>query len=166
MFSKLLCALYRRLAGQIDLEAVDAAGIVGGLQLLDAVAQAGDVGVLVADDLCALQQADVAARLLRAGAAGKAAPCCCRSRAAERRRRWPKPPPPTPLNPSRPLPPKNTAAAVRALPRSRPGHDVQVKAAAVALHLPHVGQQRALGDRQAAPSRACGRQRAAAAARS
>ncbi len=58
------------LAGQIDLETVEAAGVVSGLQLLDAVAQGSDVRVLIANDLRRLQEADVTARLLGAGTAG------------------------------------------------------------------------------------------------
>ena len=70
---QLALRVVERLPGQVDLEAVDAAGVVRGLQLLVAVAERGDVGPLVANLLCGLQQADVAAGALGAGAAGEAA---------------------------------------------------------------------------------------------
>ena len=46
------------LAAEIDLKAVDAAGVVRGLQLGEAVGQRGDVGFLIADLQLRLQQAD------------------------------------------------------------------------------------------------------------
>ena len=79
---------------------------------------AGDVRVLVANDLGGLQQADVAAGLLAPAPPVKPKPWPPKPPPNSPTR--PKPPPPTPLKPSKPLPPKKPPRRLGPSPGSRP----------------------------------------------
>lgn len=123
---QLTLGVIRCLAGQIDLKQ-STCGVVGGLELLVAVAERTDVGVLVANGLLILQEAHEAAC---AGPCHRAAgnpPPTPRLKLKPpepppkpKLPTAPKPPPPTPANPSRLLPPKNPPRRDGPPPASRP----------------------------------------------